>query len=167
MKLTHILLVLAVAGVAVLAWRMTRGGADTVSGTTAQSQSQAAGAQPSTANLGNVPGEQPAPAAPVARSSAQLPPEAAQPLSLTPERSSQQGVALLPESGAASAAPVQLDFSSKYGGMDAAGRRSAYESLERRISMSKGLSEKEGGFSEEGFERAMGELMWLQDNLQP
>ena len=168
MKLTHVLLVLAVAGIAVAAWRMTRDDSSQPAAANSGMQSEAAAAQPAPADLGSaLPSGQAATGPAPARSVAPTTAEAPQPFSTNTQRTPDSAVVPASDLGGVSITAGGQDFSDKYSGVDEAGRRSAYESLERRILMSKGRSEKEGGFSDEDFERANRELMWLQDNLQP
>lgn len=166
MKLTHILLLLAAAGLAVLVWRSSQGGPEGVSGSASASSGGGSGADVGTAELGTVPAGS-NDIAGGGRSEV----TGASERSAADANGSTQGSA---DEGVTEGPKVELgeltpdpSIVGKYLETDGQGRREALNIIQRRLESGKGLDPKEGGLSVYEVERLVAEMEWLKDNLDP
>jgi len=161
MKLTHILLLLAAAGLAVLVWRSSQGGPEAVSGSAPASE----GSRAATAELGAVPAGRGPEDAGSATAGSRTSVDLGAPESST-QSPAEEGVTEGPK-GEPSELTRDPSIADKYRDTDSQGRRAALNMLERRLESGKGLNPKDGGLRQDEVERLVAEMEWLKDNLDP
>jgi hypothetical protein len=165
MKLTHILLLLAAAGLAVLVWRSSQGGPEGISGSGPASKGGGSSESGAAVELGAVPAGRGLEAATSGGAGERTAADLGAPDSSTQD-GAKEGVTEGPK-GEPSELVRDPSIADKYRDTDGQGRRAALNMLERRLESGKGLNPKDGGLRQDEVERLVAEMEWLKDNLDP